>query len=143
MKREERRKLLIQLIETIEIKRQEDLVEFFRARGHEVTQATISRDIRDLGLVKLAATNGNFRYAKATETQGVEQILLSKSLKSVAVQGNFVRLDVAPGSAMRLKKNLLVRFESEIFSVLADDDTVLVVAVDTAAATKIQDELVN
>ena len=57
-----RQQVILQLIEEHPIDRQEELLQRLKAAGFEVTQATVSRDIRELGLIKTAASGGGYRY---------------------------------------------------------------------------------
>ena len=57
-----RQQVILQLIEEHPIDRQEELLQRLKEAGFEVTQATVSRDIRELGLIKTAASGGGSRY---------------------------------------------------------------------------------
>ena len=61
MKRARQNKIL-DLISRYEIDKQEELLHYLRESGFDVTQATVSRDIRELGLVKVSGGNGRYRY---------------------------------------------------------------------------------
>ena len=63
-----RHQAILDLIEKYPIDRQEDLLAHLRQAGFEVTQATVSRDIRELRLIKTAAGDGSYRYMQATGT---------------------------------------------------------------------------
>ncbi len=58
-----RQQAILSLTERYAIRRQEELMAYLRADGFDVTQATISRDIRELNLVKISDSEGNYRYA--------------------------------------------------------------------------------
>jgi transcriptional regulator of arginine metabolism len=58
-----RQSKILELIEEYDIATQEALVERLRAEGYDVTQATVSRDIKDLHLVKVLSTAGGYKYA--------------------------------------------------------------------------------
>ena len=60
-----RHQAILDLIEKHPIDRQEDLLAHLREEGFDVTQATVSRDIRDLQLVKVADSDGHYRYMPA------------------------------------------------------------------------------
>ena len=57
---------ILELIEQHPIDKQEQLLSHLRESGFDVTQATVSRDIRELGLVKIATGNGGYRYVAAS-----------------------------------------------------------------------------
>ena len=62
-----RHQAILDLIEQHPIDRQEDLLAHLREEGFDVTQATVSRDIRELQLVKTATADGRYRYVPASE----------------------------------------------------------------------------
>ena len=63
MARSLRQSKILELISIKEIETQDDLVESLKQAGFDVTQATISRDIKELGLIKVAGSNGKYKYA--------------------------------------------------------------------------------
>ena len=63
-----RHQAILDLIEKHPIDRQEELLSYLRAEGFDVTQATVSRDIRELRLVKAATGSGGYRYVAASES---------------------------------------------------------------------------
>ena len=69
--------LLKKIIEEHEIEKQEQLVELLNANGMEVTQATISRDIKELNLAKVPTKNGNLKYALISNKNINTQYLLN------------------------------------------------------------------
>ena len=60
---------ILDLIEKYPIDRQEDLLEHLRRAGFDVTQATVSRDIRELGLTKMSVDGGSQRYVSVHNTE--------------------------------------------------------------------------
>ena len=66
-----RHKMILELIEKMPIDRQEELMNQLRAHGFDVTQATVSRDIRELRLVKASTGDGNYRYVASSAGQRV------------------------------------------------------------------------
>ena len=67
MRKKDRHRLIIRLLNEFAIEKQEDFVEILKKHGVEVTQATISRDIKELKLVKIPAADGNYRYSLPQE----------------------------------------------------------------------------
>lgn len=141
MNRTERMELLKNLIENVEIKRQEDIVEILAERGYKITQATISRDIKDLGLVKVGGKDGSFRYMRPDNIRGDLNVVLEKSVNHVRKQGIMIRLDVVPGTSMGVKNMLRIRHQKEIFAIMTDDDTVLIYARNTKVAEELYEQL--
>ncbi|GFH41716.1 arginine repressor [Lactococcus hodotermopsidis] len=144
MKKNERIKQIESLLIAREIKTQDDLVNALLALGIEVTQATVSRDMRDLRLIKVPAKMGGYRYAlPETSRQNADIELLSSEIETIKIQGNQLAVKTRPGSAMILKNRLIRRFEQLIFTVLSDDDTVLLIANSDENAVKIHENLTN
>ena len=111
---------------------QEQLRALLRAEGFEVTQATLSRDIRDLGLAKVAAPEGGSHYSPPPEGGAgirphLEQ-LLPTMLVSVAGVGPLLVLKTAVGGAQALGLALDGTGWTEILGTIAGDDAILVVA---------------
>ena len=107
MKRSRHEKI-IELIQTQAICTQEDLAEKLKAEGFSVTQATVSRDIRELGLSKVAAPSGRQRYialgpVRGEGARGGEERyvrVLREALSSAEAAGNILVLKTASGMAM-------------------------------------------
>ena len=78
MARSLRQSKILELISTKEIETQDDLVSSLKNAGFEVTQATISRDIKELGLIKVVGSTGRYKYAIVDSTeQGVSNKAIS------------------------------------------------------------------
>ena len=69
-----RHKKILSLISQHNIDRQEVLLEYLNNEGFQVTQATVSRDIKELNLVKIVASNGEYKYAQNTIVEDTESI---------------------------------------------------------------------
>ena len=85
-----RHQAILDLIEKHPIDRQEDLLAHLREEGFDVTQATVSRDIRDLQLVKVADADGHYRYMPAAASGKVTQPVRD-DLPRVSPQGRLRR----------------------------------------------------
>src|SRR5262245_61699270 len=101
-----RQSVILQLIEQRDVTSQEQLRELLRERGIEATQATISRDIRDLGLVKRAA-DGAYRAATGPvpapqDTEAVVRRAVGEYLRRQDVVEQLVVLKTDPGQAQSL-----------------------------------------
>ena len=67
--KQKRHTAILELIEKYEIETQEELVELLNKEGYNVTQATVSRDIKSLRLIKTVGSNGLYKYSKSDEKQ--------------------------------------------------------------------------
>ncbi|PFW90049.1 arginine repressor, partial [Bacillus pseudomycoides] len=81
MKKEKRQRLIKQLIRECEIDTQEKLVELLEEHGVVVTQATISRDIRELNLIKVTSASGLTIYKIFSEDSLQTDMKLKKKIK--------------------------------------------------------------
>ncbi|MEG0019910.1 MAG: arginine repressor [Oscillospiraceae bacterium] len=84
-----RHKEILSLIKKYDIDRQEVLLEYLNNEGFAVTQATVSRDIKELNLVKIVSSTGEYRYAQNTIIENTQatsnrfEYIFSESIKSV------------------------------------------------------------
>ncbi|MDN6029450.1 MAG: transcriptional regulator [Lactococcus plantarum] len=142
MKKSDRIKLIKKILVDNDIMTQDDLVTALLDLKVAVTQATVSRDMRELRLIKAPAKNGGYRYAlPETYLPNSDEDLFKSVVEGVKIQGNQLAIKTSPGSAMILKKRLLSQFEASIFTVLSDDDTILLIALSDAYAKHIYDQL--
>lgn len=127
-----RQNAILDIIETEEIETQEGLASALRDRGFQVTQATVSRDIKDLRLLKVLAENGNYKYATAdqAETRLSERYIrvLSEAVLSVATSGNLIVVKTLSGSANVAAEALDSLHWPEVLGTLAGDNTILLIA---------------
>ena len=137
-----RQHAILQLVRTRTIRTQEELVAALRSRHLDVTQATISRDIRELGLVRVPGDGGP-RYAQpgAEVDERVARMRLHNALSEHATGIEFVDLlglvHAAPGSASLLAAALDGARFDELAGTVAGDDTVLLVARSRPAAQRL------
>lgn len=140
MRKKERHRLITRLLSEKNIQKQEDFVDLLKERGVMVTQATISRDIKELKLVKVPF-DGGYRYSLPAET--VEDIgakltkLLKDAFVSVDIMEKFVILKTLPGNASAIGNLLDRRYKQQLFAILNDDDSVLMIAKTEAAAEEL------
>ena len=126
-----RQAVILELVETEAITSQEQLRERLRTRGIETTQATLSRDIRDLALVKRAA-DGAYRPAGGIDSDaGDSEAALAQAVEDY-LQGQeaveqLLVLKTAPGQAQPLAVAIDRARLPEIVGTIAGDDTILVI----------------
>ena len=127
--KDKRHEKIIELINQYDIETQDELAEHLRNAGFQVTQATVSRDIRELKLTKVAMSNGRQKYV--TLTEGTED--LSEKYTRVFHDG-FVSMDMAQnilviktvsGMAMAVAAALDAMHLHEIVGCIAGDDTIM------------------
>lgn len=122
---------ILDIIDKQCIETQEELAEALRARGIQVTQATVSRDIKELRLLKVLSADGSYKYATADKAEnGMNDRfirMLAESLLSVAASGNLVVVKTLSGSANMAAEALDSMHWPEILGSLAGDNTILLV----------------
>ncbi|MDD6120586.1 MAG: arginine repressor [Selenomonadaceae bacterium] len=124
------------------IETQEDLADALRAHDIQVTQATVSRDIKELMLIKIPIGDGRYRYASPTKesvifTPDRVKRLFEDTVTSVDMSENIVVVKTLPGSANTVAAALDHADWSEIIGTVAGDDNILVVAKPKTAAKTI------
>lgn len=133
-----RHEKIIEIVEKHEIETQDELIEHLRKLGYEVTQATVSRDIRELKLTKVMSERGSYRYElpKANETIGSFKFshALAESITSVDYALNTVVIKTFPGMAQAVAVGIDNLHLQIILGCVAGDDTILVVARTAEAA---------
>ena len=120
---------MLELIRKHEIETQEELSDYLQKEGYQVTQATVSRDIRELKLTKVAMSNGRQKYAALTDNS---EDLSEKYIR--VFRDGFVSMDMAQnilviktvsGMAMAVAAAIDAMHLHEIVGCIAGDDTIM------------------
>jgi len=134
---------ILELIEKYHIETQEELAEKLREHGMDVTQATVSRDIKELRLIKVMADGGRYKYASISQNDGnISNKLLTiftESFVSCDYANNIVVVKTLPGMAQASASAVDALKWAEIIGTIAGDDTILIIC----RAEKIAEELVD
>jgi transcriptional regulator of arginine metabolism len=131
---------ILRLIRTHKITTQEQLARELASGGVNATQVTLSRDIRELGLVK---TPDGYRQAEAgAYGPSIETIAAEFLWEAIAAQ-NLVVLKTSPGHASSVAIALDQEDWSEVVGTIAGDDTVLVISPDRGTASSLQKRLMG
>jgi transcriptional regulator of arginine metabolism len=130
---------ILRLIKTQKIHTQEQLAHELISKQIVATQVTLSRDIRELGLVK---TPEGYRQVEATTGPGIEYMAGEFLWHAVSAQ-NLLILKTAPGHASSVAVSLDQEEWPEVVGTIAGDDTVLVVTPDAATAEILQSRLLS
>jgi transcriptional regulator of arginine metabolism len=137
-----RKAAVVELVEREAITSQEQLREKLRERGIEATQATLSRDIRELGLVK-RAIDGAYRRSAAESTAAVGEGALRRAveeyLRTLETIEQMLVLRTDPGQAQPLAIAIDRARLAEIAGTIGGDDTILVICRSAQDATAIAD----
>ncbi len=126
-----RHSLILEIISEKDIETQEQLAEELKKRGIEVTQATVSRDIKELRLVKVMSPSGVYKYATIEKEEGTvsERLIrvFSESVLSMESANNLIVIKTISGSAMAAAGAIDALNWKEIMGCIAGDDTILVI----------------
>ncbi len=125
-------KQIVEIIKEKNIGTQEELVQELLQAGFKVTQATISRDIKELGLIKVPGGDGVSRYALPGDTlnrKNDDRIkrLFKSSVVSIDSSENLVIIKTLPGEAQGVASAVDNAEWPEIIGTVAGDDTILVI----------------
>lgn len=131
MVRNERHNLILQIIAEEEIDTQEGLCEALRKRGYSVTQATVSRDIRNIGLYKVPGTTKKTKYSfttkQETELSAKSKNLFKECVLDIKSVGNLLLIKTLSGNASNAGVVIDQLALKEIAGTIAGDDTLLIV----------------
>ncbi|MCX6634601.1 MAG: ArgR family transcriptional regulator [Acidobacteria bacterium] len=138
MNKSYRQSQILRIIRTRNVHTQDDLAGQLKACGIPAAQVTLSRDIRDLGLVK---TQDGYRQIVPEQAGPSLATVAAEFLQDIRVAQNLVVLKTAPGHASSLAIALDQADWSEVVGTIAGDDTILVVAPDPDTARSVRDKL--
>lgn len=142
-----RHQAILDLIEQHPIDRQEDLLAHLREAGFDVTQATVSRDIRELQLVKTATADGRYRYVpasasgKVTHSPNRFEILFRESVLKVDYAGHTVSAKCFSGMANAACEVFEAQQWDNVVASLSGDDTFFVLMRTPEAAAELCKQL--
>ena len=127
-----RHSLILEIIEQKDIEPQEELAEELKRRGVKVTQATVSRDIKELRLLKVLSDHGGYKYATVERAEkGMSERfirILSESVISLDNVGNLIVIKTLSASANAAAEAIDSMKWSEVLGSIAGDNTILVIA---------------
>ena len=144
----QRQAKIMEIITTRNVETQEQLLEALQAEGFNSTQATISRDIKELRIVKELSNLGTYRYATSTGEIGNSfTARLNKIFRECVISydyaQNIIIIRTLPGLASAAGSAIDAMSLSTIVGSLAGDDTVMIVMRDTNAAAAFCGEIKN
>lgn len=128
MKKTTRQLKIIDIINQNIIETQDELAQKLIESGYNVTQSTISRDIRELNLIKVGIANGRQRYAQVTSEQTTMNEKYARVLKdgyvSADVAENIIVIRTVSGMAMAVAAAIDALDFKEVLGCIAGDDTI-------------------
>ena len=126
MNKKERLEKIRRFVTDYQIGTQEEIVEHLKEAGISATQATVSRDIKELGIVKIPLKNNKYIYELPKSIVKSLQLAENNIVGSERM-GNMINLDVIPGNTAFVKGQLVDAFSDQIFNCLADDNSILII----------------
>lgn len=126
------------IVQGQEVSTHQQLVEELKTRGFEVTQATVSRDLTELGLPKIRKA-GKSVYS-LPEVEKVRK-MMNDFVQDIETSQNLVVVKSLPGSAQSVASSLDGTHWPDLLGTVAGDDTVLLITRDTASGQQIAEQL--
>lgn len=130
-----RMELLKMLISSKEMSSQEELLNALAVEGYSITQATLSRDLKQLKVAKAATMSGKYVYVLPNETMyrrvskaaSMKEMLQSTGFRSINFSGNMGVIKTRPGYASSIAYNIDNSDIPQILGTIAGDDTIFIV----------------
>ena len=142
MNKKERLEKIRRFVTDYQIGTQEEIVEHLREAGISATQATVSRDIKELGIVKIPLKNNTYIYELPKSIVRSLQ-LAENNIVHAEQMGYMINLQVIPGNTIFVKSQLMTVFSDQIFSCIADDNSILMVLRSEETAKDIFEQVKN
>jgi transcriptional regulator of arginine metabolism len=128
--KKDRHDKIIELIDRYEVETQEELADYLRSEGYQVTQATVSRDIRELKLSKIPSGKGKQKYVAFTQEEphlGDKYIrVLKEGYVSMALAQNLLVMKTVSGMAMAVAAAVDALKLERIVGCIAGDNTLMI-----------------
>ena len=142
----DRQNVIMEIITKQDIETQNQLLEALAARGVKSTQATLSRDIRDMRLIKELGPNGNYRYVMAASQDSTDlyarlKKIFKECVLSYDLAQNILVIKTLPGLAQAAGSTLDGMDIPGLVGTIAGDDTAFLALKDPDAAVKLYHEI--
>lgn len=145
MNRRERQRAILQLVQAQELSTQSEVADALHEAGFGAVQTTVSRDIAELGLVKVRAASGKLVYAPPGAPDHDRLARMAAELRRDALafksSGNLVLVTTHSGFAAGLAQVIDEAAHPDILGTVAGDNTIMVVAREGVSGRKLRDEL--
>ena len=135
---------IVELVNKYSIETQEELTELLKQEGFQVTQATVSRDIKELGIIKVPSSDGGSVYSlpeAVSEPNRNRVDMVSDSIKAVNSALHTIVINTFPGMASAVAAAVDSVMHNDILGSVAGDDTILLVVKTSQGALELEAEL--
>ena len=130
-----RQTMILELIDQYDIDTQDELASMLKARGLKVTQATVSRDIKELRLIKVLSDEGVYKYATVDKAEADLKDrfinIFAHSVLSMSATGNLVVIKTIPGTASAAAEAIDSMRMEEVLGTIAGDNSIFIAVKDT------------
>jgi transcriptional regulator of arginine metabolism len=145
MSRNTRQAQILNIVAKKDVETQEELLAELKLAGFAVTQATISRDIKELSLVKAATHKGGYKYVVSTFADSTistkRMSLLKESVVSIVAANNLIVVKTLLSSAAMVSEIISQLAFEGVLGVVGNGDTILIVTIDAATADEVAEKL--
>lgn len=144
MRKQERQRWIAKIIKEQNVAKQEELVSLLIDNNIPVTQATVSRDIKEMKLIKVPADDKNYKYSlpnSESSEEGRLDNLLKKAFVSISQMDKMISVVTKPGSGFALGGLIEMIYEDEIFTVMTNDDKILIFTKTEDNALKLKEKI--
>ena len=136
---------IVDLIRQYDIETQEELADYLKKEGYRVTQATISRDIRELKLTKISTNDGRQKYAlMQNQSAGMNEKylrVLKDGFVSMDMAQNILVVKTVSGMAMAVAAAIDAMHWSEVAGCIAGDDTIMCAILSVDDTIRVMDKI--
>ena len=147
-KKEDRLEAIKSIISSSEIGSQDELLQELKEQDFQLTQATLSRDLKQLKVAKAANINGDYVYVlpndimyKRNVDLTVNEMMTHTGFVSLNISGNLAVIKTKPGYASRMAYDIDNHNFEDILGTVAGDDTIIMVIAEQASSKKIKAQL--
>ena len=145
----ERLDALKMLISSQELGSQEEVLQMLRQEGYDITQATLSRDLKQLKVAKAASMSGKYVYVLPNETMyrrihkplSAQEMMQTQGFLSIHFSGNMAVIKTRPGYASSIAYNIDNSEIPQILGTIAGDDTIFLVIKQGVTEEEIRQEI--
>lgn len=141
----ERQNRILELVSKYEIETQEDMIERLRSEGYMVTQATVSRDLKELKLTKALTARGTYRYCVSHGRNHTANVRLNNamadSILHIDYSLNNVVIKTYPGLAQAVASAIDAMNMHNILGCVAGDDTIIIITRDEESSAHISEKI--
>ena len=143
--RSRRQEIILGVIGRKPVRTQQELLKDLRRRGVELTQATLSRELKSLGVAKGPDGRGGYRYVAGTPAAGLSGQggfpAVAAFVRGVERSNNLLVVKTPPGNAQGVARGIDQAQWSEVMGTIAGDDTILLICRNQPQATRVERRL--